>query len=98
MKIRNTLFITFLIVIILIIGVMLPAESVNAAPPAQGFVTATPGPDGRILYTVKSGDTCSSVALIHNITVPQLRQYNTHLNPNCDLNIGEQLVVGLVQI
>ena len=66
-----------------------------AAPPAQGFVTATPGADCRIMYTVVGGDSCSSVAFQHGITVPQLRQYNTRLDANCTLSIGEQLVVGL---
>jgi LysM repeat protein len=92
MKTRTTLFISFLLLAFLMIGVALP---VNAAPPAQGFVTATPGADGRIMYTVVGGDSCSSVAFQHGITVPLLRQYNTRLDANCTLSIGEQLVVGL---
>jgi murein DD-endopeptidase MepM/ murein hydrolase activator NlpD len=70
------------------------AMVVNAAPNAQ-LVTATPGPDGRILYTVVEGDTCSSVALLHGIGVPQLRQLNTRLDEDCTLTLGQQLVVGL---
>ena len=92
MKTRTIFFISFLLFAVLMIGVALP---VNAAPPAQGFVTATPGPDGRILYAVVSGDSCSSVAFQHGITVPQLRQYNTRLDANCTLSIGELLIVGL---
>ena len=92
MKTRTTFFISFLLFAFLMIGVALP---VNAAPPAQGFVTATPGPDGRILYAVVAGDSCSSVAFQHGITVPQLRQYNTRLDANCTLSIGELLIVGL---
>ena len=94
MKTRITFFISLLCLAILTIGIALP---VNAAPPAQGFVTATPGADGRILYKVVSNDTCSSVAFQHGITVQQLRQYNTRLDENCTLSIGELLVVGLVQ-
>ena len=75
-------------------GATLPASNANAAPKAQ-FVTATPGPDGRILYIVVAGDTCSSVALLHGIGVPQLRQLNTRLDENCTLTVGQQLVVGL---
>lgn len=97
MKTRITFFISFLLLAILVIGIALPANEVNAAPPAQGFVTATPGADGRILYTVVTGDNCSTVAFQHGITVPQLRQYNTRLDANCTLSIGEQLVVGLAQ-
>ena len=94
MKTRTIFFISFLLFAVLMIGVALP---VNAAPPAQGFVTATPGPDGRILYAVVAGDSCSSVAFQHGITVPQLRQYNTRLDANCTLSIGELLIVGLAQ-
>ena len=97
MKTRTILFLSFLFLAMLAIGIALPANKANAALPAQGFVTATPGADGRILYTVVSGDNCSTVAFQHGITVPQLRQYNTRLDDDCTLTIGEQLVIGLVQ-
>jgi len=97
MKNRTTYFISFLILIMVTVGMALPANSVTAAPPAQGFVTATPGPDGRILYTVVEGDSCSSVALLHGITVQQIRQFNTRLDDSCTLTIGQQIVVGLAQ-
>ncbi len=98
MKIRTTFFLLIFFLAILVIGLMLPVNSVTAAPPAQGFITATPGPDGRILYTVVADDTCSSVALKHGITIQQLRAYNTHLDPDCNLSVGQQLIVGLVQV
>jgi LysM repeat protein len=80
---------------LLLIGIGLPADDAFAAPNIQGFITATPGPDGRILYIVVDGDNCSSVAVNHGITVTQLRQFNTRLDENCVLNPGLQLVVGL---
>lgn len=95
MKQRNVLFISVFLLILLLVGMTLPANTADAAPDLQGFVTATPGPDGRILYFVVEGDTCSGVALNHGITVPQLRQYNTRLDENCTLTPGQQLVVGL---
>jgi len=97
MKTRTILFISCLLPAILTIGIALPANGVHAAPPAQGFVTATPGADGRILYTVVEGDYCSSVAFQHGITVQQLRLYNTRLDESCTLSIGQQIVVGLAQ-
>src|SRR5215510_16115868 len=97
MKIRSTLFFGFILLILLIVGLALPANLVHAAPPAQGFVTSTPGPDGRILYTVVEGDNCSSVAFLHGITIQQLRQFNTRLDENCTLTIGQQIIVGLAQ-
>jgi hypothetical protein len=92
MKTRLPFIVLFLLIALLVLGISLP---VAAAPLAQGFITATPGPDGRILYTVVDGDTCSLVALKHGIGVPQLRQFNTRLDENCTLTIGQQLVVGL---
>ena len=96
MKIRAILFIILFVLALLFIGMTLPASNANAAPDAQ-FVTATPGPDGRILYTVVEGDNCSIVAFNHGITVPQLRQLNTRLDENCTLTVGQQVVVGLAQ-
>jgi murein DD-endopeptidase MepM/ murein hydrolase activator NlpD len=92
MKTRLPLIAIFIFVILLVLGMSLP---VSAAPVAQGFVTATPGPDGRILYIVVENDTCLSVAILHGIGVPQLRQFNTRLDESCTLTIGQQLVVGL---
>lgn len=90
MKTRLPFIILLIFVLLLIVGISLP---VAAAPLAQG--TATPLPDGRILYFVQEGDTCSSVALKHGIGVSQLRQFNTRLDQDCTLTVGQQLVVGL---
>ena len=97
MKVRFILFLVLIIVLLLFIGMALPASIASAAPYAQGFVTATPGPDGRILYIVLEGDSCLQVALLHGITLLQLRQLNTRLDENCTLLAGQQLVVGLAQ-
>lgn len=95
MKPRNVLFLLFILFALLVVGIALTASDASAAPNPQGFLTATPGPDGRILYTVVSGDNCSSVAFAHGITVDQLRQFNTRLDEGCTLTIGQELVVGL---
>ncbi len=95
MKKQNVYFISAFMLILVLAGMALPANTANAAPNLQGFVTATPGPDGRIMYIVVEGDSCSSVALNHGITIPQLRQFNTRLDEGCSLTIGQQLVVGL---
>ncbi|HSB01063.1 MAG TPA: LysM domain-containing protein, partial [Anaerolineales bacterium] len=94
MNVKHLLFISLIIVSLLVLGIGLPLRGANAAPEAQ-FVTATPGPDGRILYTVVAGDSCLQVALLHGITVQQLRQFNNRLDADCTLAVGQQLVVGL---
>lgn len=98
MKNRKAIVPSLLILAILIFSVSLIAMDVSAAPHTQGFVTATPGPDGRILYIVAEGDNCGQVALLHGITVQQLRDLNTRLDQDCTLSVGQQLVVGLVSI
>jgi LysM repeat protein len=87
-----------MVIMLLFLGISLPAREANAAPNMQGFVTSTPGPDGRILYTVVEGDSCLQIAFLHGITVPQLRQLNTRLDENCTIIPGQQLVVGLAQV
>ena len=97
MNVKLSLFLCSITLILLFLGIALPLNGANAAPQAQGFVTATPGPDGRILYTVVAGDSCLQIAFLHGITVPQLRQFNTRLDENCTLTVGQQIVVGLAQ-
>ncbi|HKG54987.1 MAG TPA: LysM peptidoglycan-binding domain-containing protein [Anaerolineales bacterium] len=97
MKARLALFLCLLVILLLFLGIALPWRGANAAPNLQ-FVTATPGPDGRILYTVVAGDSCLQIAFLHNTTVTQLRQFNTRLDENCTLTVGQQLVVGLISV
>jgi murein DD-endopeptidase MepM/ murein hydrolase activator NlpD len=96
MKKRAILIISLLILFVVLAGLALSVTVATAAPHAQGFVTNTPAPDGRIIYIVVEGDSCSSVALLHGISLTQLRQLNSRLDENCTLTIGQQLVVGLV--
>lgn len=97
MTARLASFLASFVLFFLLLAFMLPSHGlgeVQAAPQAQ-FLTATPGPDGRILYTVVESDTCLQIALLHGITVQQLRQFNTRLDENCTLTVGQQVVVGL---
>jgi murein DD-endopeptidase MepM/ murein hydrolase activator NlpD len=96
MNARSAFFLFLTITLLFLLGLTLPFHGARAAPEAQ-FVTATPGPDGRIMYVVVEGDSCLQVALLHNITVQQLRQFNTRLDEDCTLSVGQQLVVGLAQ-
>jgi hypothetical protein len=76
-----------------IFGISLP---VNAAPSLQQFATNTPLPDGRILYKVQPGDTsCIRIALLNGISLQQLMQLNTNINPDCsNLVVGTLLLIG----
>jgi hypothetical protein len=96
MNARAAVFPFLILIILFLLSLAFPFTGASAAPDAQ-FVTATPGPDGRIMYIVVEGDSCLQVALLHNITVQQVRQFNTRLDEDCTLSVGQQLVVGLAQ-
>jgi LysM repeat protein len=73
------------------------AYPVFASAPAQGIVVNTPTaqPDGRILYKVKSGDTCISISLIMKVPLDQLRALN-NLKADCTLQLDQTLILGVV--
>jgi len=86
-------FVIFLLVLpLLLFGIMVPAQ---ASPSAQEFPSPTPGPDGRILYTVQAGDSCYRIEALYGITVDQLRGLNPQLDENCTLVVGDQLMLGV---
>ena len=86
-------FVVFLLVLpLLLFGILLPA---GASPSAQEFPSPTPGPDGRILYTVQAGDSCFRIEALYGITVEQLRGLNPQLDENCTLIVGDQLMLGI---
>jgi len=88
------LVVIFFLISILMLGLWLPA---NAAPGLQQqFFTPTPGTDGRIIYIVQPADSCSRIAILHNISVEQLRQLNSKLDENCTLIEGQELLIGIV--
>lgn len=85
---------------LLTIAVLFPlgqlARPAAAAPQLQPtpFLTPTPAPDGRILYTVREGDTLFSIAAISGLTVDEVRALND-LGPN-DIIVPDQvLLLGL---
>lgn len=91
---KVTLALTGLGVIVLSLGLqLLPGR---AAPVAQmtPFPTPTPGPDGRILYTVRPGDTLWRIAAITGLGLDEIRELN-NLGPDDTLVPNQQLLLGL---
>ncbi len=83
-----------------LVGVMIFILSipVNAAPHQQlptPFLTPTPLPDGRILYTVQEDDTLWRIASVAGISLPELRRLN-NIPENVSIVIpGQVLLLGL---
>lgn len=80
-------------IFIMLLGFNLPAL---AAPASQTTVipTPTPGPDGRIIYVVQSGDTLWKIAALADISIDQLRALN-NLTPNDVIAPGDEIFLGL---
>ncbi len=67
-----------------------------AAPSLQDgeAATPTPGPDGRILYLVQSGDSLFGIAALAGITVEELRTLNNLPADETTIYEGQQLLLG----
>jgi LysM repeat protein len=66
----------------------------RAAPQAQVPInTPTPGPDGKIIWIVKSNDTLLSISLITGVSVDRLRQLNNLTGDT--IIVGQKLIIGL---
>jgi hypothetical protein len=82
--------------LVVIVAVAIPASAQPARPePArQGFVTPTPGPDGKIIYIVQPGDDLWTIAALSGKSVEELMALN-NMQPNDYLIPGVELLLGL---
>lgn len=88
---------SFLFGLILVSGfVLVISAPVLASPPSQVYYqTPTPDADGRVIYTVKGGDSCLSISLLTGLDINQLRSLN-NLNEDCALLDGQKLVLAVI--
>ncbi|MBN1535974.1 MAG: LysM peptidoglycan-binding domain-containing protein [Anaerolineales bacterium] len=77
------------------LAALLPYHLASAAPPFQmtPFPTPTPGPDGRILYTVQANDTLLRISLISGVSIDEIRGLNNLAGDN--ISVGQVLLLGL---
>src|SRR5512136_2729026 len=68
---------------------------VAASPTGQvAYPSPTPGTDGRIIYIVKAGETCTQISLLYGVSVDYIRTTNL-LDENCTLREGQNLMIGV---
>jgi LPXTG-motif cell wall-anchored protein len=72
----------------------LPQQAAAGVLAQALYQTPTPGPDGRIIYVVKAGETCLSISLMTGVSLEQLRSLN-NLKAECVIRPGQQLLLGL---
>jgi hypothetical protein len=92
MKTKPVLTIFLLVTGALLLWLQVPV----AASPVQqvAFPSPTPGPDGRIIYIVKAGETCTKISLLYGVSVEYIRTTNL-LDENCTLREGQALMIGV---
>lgn len=85
-----------LAVSLMLLGLVLAAFPVTAAPRLQptAFPTPTPGPDGRIIYIVQPGDTLWRIAAVTEISLEELRALNA-FTPEHVIAPGDEIFLGL---
>ena len=74
-------------------GLTLPAQA-SPRPQLPQYATPTPGPDGRIIYVVQAGDSCTSISLKAGISIELLLGQNPTLDCNLVV-IGQSLLLGM---
>jgi len=92
----RTKAILFACVFLIFPGLAWISSGVQAAPsePQVAYPSPTPGPDGRIIYIVKTGDSCEQLSLMYGVSLDYLRTTN-QLDANCSLRAGQQLMLGI---
>ncbi len=91
-RVRWLAFLCCLTLLVALAGLGLPALAAPL-PQLTPFPTPTPGPDGRILYTVQEGDTLLRISLISGVNVDEIRGLNNLVGDN--IVVGQQLLLGL---
>jgi LysM repeat protein len=89
---------TVIILLAVLVGLLILQPILANPVNAQVYIyTPTAESNGNIYYIVKSGDTCTSISLINNVSVDQISQLNQLGVGDCDnLIVGKKLLIGIV--
>lgn len=86
----------FFIALLLLGTIVFLAQPVSAGTqPQVMYQTPTARPDGRVIYIVQPGDTCSRIYLLTGVTIEQLRTLNK-LDQNCTIAPKQEILLKVV--
>jgi len=92
MKIKSILAVFLFLFGAVLLWSQIPAA---ASPSGQAaYPSPTPGQDGRIIYIVKAGETCTQISLLYGVSIEYIRTSNL-LDENCTLREGQRLLIGV---
>jgi LysM repeat protein len=94
MEIKKFLIVTGLVIVGLVL-LGLPGRVLASNPAQDLYQTPTALPDGSILYTVKTGETCLSISLLTGVSIDEIKKLN-NLGSDCAINAGQKLLIALV--
>ena len=72
--------------------VFVPMEH-NTMVQSEKLVEFAPVEKDRIVHTVRSGETLSSIARKHGVSVHDLQAWNNNANANARIRVGQRLIV-----
>lgn len=93
---KKILAITILFAFLIVLAWTVMPVAASPQQPQAYYYTPTAGPNGRIIYTVKAGDSCTSVSLLTGVPLDELRLLN-NLDSDCLLAEGQELLLGIYQ-
>ncbi len=90
--------ITMFLLLIVASGLFMISLPVSAEGniPQVYYETPTARPDGRIIYIVQKGDSCTRIALLNGIDEEELRRLND-LKGDCVVMLGQELLIGVMK-
>jgi hypothetical protein len=87
----------FALLLFIAVWALAAAPAVASPQPQVFYQTPTPDADGRIIYTVREGESCTSISLLTQTDINELR-LNNNLDANCSLNVGQKLILRVVEV
>jgi LysM repeat protein len=94
MKHPRVLLLFPLVLLTFCFGLSLPVAASPQLPQAY-YQTPTAGADGRIVYIVKDGDSCTRISLLTGVSQEQLKLLND-LKGDCAIKVGQKLLLGVL--
>jgi len=93
MNLKRLIAAFLLLLFALFFGILAPAQASTSIQ--VQYATPTAGPDGRIIYIIQPGDSCTRISLLNGVSIDQLVALNPQLGDCTLIQEGQELMLGL---